>query len=261
MTTTFQGPSSLDLDRRAEKALPRGLAGHLSPQVNFPGAPHFIARAEGSRFWDVDGNEYIDMMCSWGPIVVGHLNPEVEEAVARQHAMVDCGNGAPPVMVDLAEKLVWLVDDGAWSLFAKNGSDVTTLAVTLARAETGRRTVLIADGAYHGALPWCNPDTQGVLPGDREGIDTFEFNDLESVAAAAAAHESRSCARSRAAAPSRARSAMSPSSRVTAARSAPTSPGATSSPVTPSSTRSRRPPTALATTGRPCAIASITAIP
>ncbi|MFT3866695.1 MAG: aminotransferase class III-fold pyridoxal phosphate-dependent enzyme [Solirubrobacterales bacterium] len=188
MTTTLHGPSSLELDERAEKALPRGLAGHLSPQVNFPGAPHYIARAEGSRFWDLEGNEYIDMMCSWGPIVVGHLNPEVEEAVARQHAQVDCGNGAAPVMVDLAEKLVSLIDEGAWSLFAKNGSDVTTLAVTLARAQTGRRTVLIADGAYHGALPWCNPDTQGVLPGDREGIDTFEFNDLESVAAAAAAH-------------------------------------------------------------------------
>ena len=62
--------------------------------MNWPGAPHFIARAEGSRIWDVDGNEYIDMMCSWGPIVVGYLNPEVEEAVARQHAMVDCGPGA-----------------------------------------------------------------------------------------------------------------------------------------------------------------------
>ncbi len=189
MTTTFQGHAGVDLDKRAEKALPRGLAGHLSPRVNWPGAPHYIARAEGSRFWDVEGDEYLDMMCSWGPIVLGHLHPEVEEAVARQHAMVDCGNGAAPVMVDLAEKLVSLIDDGAWALFAKNGADVTTLSVTLARAHTGRRTVLVANGAYHGALPWCNPDTQGVVPADRANLAYFDFNDLGSVAAAVAGHE------------------------------------------------------------------------
>jgi glutamate-1-semialdehyde 2,1-aminomutase len=188
MPTTFTDQASLDLDERAARTLPRGLAGHLSPQVSWPGAPRYIARAEGSRFWDVDGNEYLDMMCSWGPIVLGHLHPEVEEAVARQHALVDCGNGAAPVMVDLAERLVSLIDDGAWTLFAKNGSDVTTLAVTLARAQTGRRTVLIANGAYHGALPWCNPDSQGVVPGDRADLDYFEFNDLGSVAAAAERH-------------------------------------------------------------------------
>jgi glutamate-1-semialdehyde 2,1-aminomutase len=188
MTTTFLGRATLDLDERAEKALPRGLAGHLSPQTNFPGAPHYITRAEGSRFWDIEDNEYIDMMCSWGPIVLGHLHPEVEEAVARQHSQVDCGNGAAPVMVDLAEKMVSLVDHGAWTLFAKNGADVTTLSVTLARAHTGRRTVLVANGAYHGSLPWCNPDAQGVTPGDRANIAYFDFNDLDSVAAAAGEH-------------------------------------------------------------------------
>ena len=87
-------------------------------------------------------------------------------------------------MVDLAERLVPLIDDGAWTLFAKNGADVTTLAVTLARAHTGRRTVLVANGAYHGSLPWCNPDVQGDLPGDRADLDYFDFNDLGSVAAA-----------------------------------------------------------------------------
>jgi glutamate-1-semialdehyde 2,1-aminomutase len=188
MTTTATGQTGLELDERAAKALPRGVAGHFSPQVNWPGSPHFIARAEGSRIWDVDGNEYIDMMCAWGPIVVGYLNPEVEEAVARQHAMVDCGPGAGPVMVDLAEKIVSLIDEGAWALFAKNGADVTTLSVTLARAHTGRRTVLVANGAYHGSLPWCNPDVQGTVPGDRSDLDYFDFNDLASVEAALERH-------------------------------------------------------------------------
>jgi glutamate-1-semialdehyde 2,1-aminomutase len=188
MTTTAQGQIGLELDKRAAKALPRGVAGHFSPQVNWPGSPHFIARAEGSRIWDVDGSEYIDLMCSWGPIVLGYQHPEVEEAVARQHAMVDCGPGAAPVMVDLAEKLVSLIDDGAWALFAKNGADVTTLSVTLARAHTGKRTVLVTNGAYHGSLPWCNPDVQGTVPGDRQDLDYFDFNDLDSVAAAIARH-------------------------------------------------------------------------
>src|ERR1700743_2274391 len=188
MTTTFQGQTGLELDERAVKALPRGVAGHFPPQVNWPVSPHFIARAEGSPFWDVAGNEYIDMMCSWGPIVIGHLHPEVEEAVARQHALVDCGPGPAPVVVDPAERLVSLIDGAAWSLFAKNGADVTTLAVTLARAHTGRRTVLVANGAYHGALPWCNPAAQGTTPGDRANLAYFDFNDLDSITAAAEAH-------------------------------------------------------------------------
>jgi glutamate-1-semialdehyde 2,1-aminomutase len=188
MTTTTTGRTGLELDERAAKALPRGVAGHFSPQVNWPGSPHFIARAEGSRIWDVDGNEFIDLMCSWGPIVLGYLHPEVEEAVARQHAQVDCGPGAAPVMVDLAEKLVPMIDGGAWALFAKNGSDVTTLSVTLARAHTGKSTVLVANGAYHGSLPWCNPDAQGTVPGDRASLDYFDFNDLDSVGAAIERH-------------------------------------------------------------------------
>src|SRR6185312_7019999 len=188
MTTIATGQAGLELDERAAIALPRGVAGHFSPQVNWPGSPHFIARAEGSCIWDVDGNEYIDLMCAWGPIVLGYQHPEVEEAVARQHAQVDCGPGAAPVMVDLAEKLVPMIDDGAWALFANNGADVTTLSVTLARAHTGKRTVLVANGAYHGALPWCNPDVQGTVPGDRESLDYFDFNDLDSVAAAIDRH-------------------------------------------------------------------------
>src|SRR6201986_920053 len=188
MTMTAAGQTGLEPDEKAAKALPRGLAGHFSPQVNWPRSPHFIARAEGSRIWDVDGNEYIDMMCAWGPIVLGYQHPEVEEAVARQHAQVDCGPGAAPVMVDLAERLGPMIDDAAWALFAKTGADVTTLAVTLARAHPGKRTVLVANGAYHGSLPWCNPDTLGSVPSDRENLEYFDFNDLESFAPATERH-------------------------------------------------------------------------
>jgi glutamate-1-semialdehyde 2,1-aminomutase len=189
MTIAPQGyESGTELSRRAARALPQGLAGHMNPAHNWPGAPAFISRAEGSRFWDVDGREFVDMMCAWGPIVLGYKHPEIEEAVARQHAQADCVNGAAPVMVDLAERMLEIVDNGTWTLFAKNGSDVTTLAVTLARAHTGRSTVLIANGAYHGALPWCNPDPRGTAPGDRASFEYFDYNDLASVTEAAEAN-------------------------------------------------------------------------
>src|ERR1700759_3124769 len=101
MTTTATGQNALELDERAAKALPRGVAGHFSPQVNWPGSPHFIARAEGSRIWDGDGNESMEMVCSGGPRSIAVQHPEVGEAGTRKHAQVACGPGAAPVMVDL----------------------------------------------------------------------------------------------------------------------------------------------------------------
>ena len=183
------GPVDRALRERASTALPHGLYGHMTTDLLWPGAPQFVARADGSRFWDVDGNEYVDLMCSWGPILLGHRHPAVEEAVARQHGLVDCGNGPSPKMVELAERFVEVVDHAAWAMFAKNGGDATTLCLTLARAHTGRATILTAGGAYHGALPWCSPGERGIVPGDRAHLAHYVFNDLDSVLAAASAHE------------------------------------------------------------------------
>ena len=93
----------------------------------------------GARIWDVDGNEYVDLMCSYGPVVLGHQHPAVEEAAAAQAALGDCQNGPGPVMVDLAELLVRTVRHADWAMFAKNGTDATTMCCTIARAQTGRR--------------------------------------------------------------------------------------------------------------------------
>ena len=110
----------------------------------------------GARIWDVDGNEYVDLMCSYGPVVLGHQHPAVEAAAAAQAALGDCQNGPGPVMVDLAELLVQTVRHADWAMFAKNGTDATTMCCTIARAQTGRRKILVAVGAHHGAAPW-NP--------------------------------------------------------------------------------------------------------
>jgi glutamate-1-semialdehyde 2,1-aminomutase len=143
---------------------------------------------EGSHIFDVDGNEYIDLMCSYGPIILGHRHPAVESAVWRQHRLLDCGNGPAPVMVDLAERLVSTVRHAEWAMFSKNGTDATTLCLTLARAHTDRATILVAHGAYHGAAPWCTPRTGGVVPSDRAHLAYYRYNDLDSVKCAIDAH-------------------------------------------------------------------------
>jgi glutamate-1-semialdehyde 2,1-aminomutase len=182
------GPVDRALRERGSTALPHGVYGHVAAELLWPGAPQFVSRAAGSRFWDVDGHEYVDLMCSWGPVLLGHRHPFVEDAVQRQHARVDCGNGPAPVMVELAERLVGVVDHAAWAMFAKNGGDATTLCLTIARAHTERATILVADGAYHGALPWCAPSERGIVAGDRAHLARYRYNDLESVCDAARAH-------------------------------------------------------------------------
>jgi glutamate-1-semialdehyde 2,1-aminomutase len=177
------------LRERAQAVIPGGMYGHQSTAFLWPGAPQFMSTADGSRIWDVDGNEYIDLMCSYGPILLGHRHPGVEDAVRRQHELIDCGNGPAAVMVDLAERLVAVVEHADWAVFAKNGTDATTLCLTFARAHTGRAAILAAEGAYHGAAPWCTPSRSGIVAGDRSHLAYYRFNDLESVHRAAAAHE------------------------------------------------------------------------
>lgn len=174
---------------RARRVVPGGVYGHQSPRMVVGGAyPYFFARGEGCRVWDVDGNEYVDLMCSYGPIVVGHRHPRVEEAARRQMAEGDCFNAPSPRWVELAERLVALTPFADWAAFAKNGSDVCTWSVAVAREHTGRPLVAKADGAYHGAHAWCTPAPAGVTPADTANVRTFIYNDLDSVRAVVDAH-------------------------------------------------------------------------
>lgn len=181
--------TSLDqqLRVRAEKVVPGGMYGHLNARPLPPGYPQFFAKGEGCHLWDVDGGRYIDFMCSWGPILLGHKYPAVEEAVERQRQQGDCLNGPTERMVELAEKLVANIPHADWAMFQKNGTDATTSAITVARAGTGRRKILVAKGAYHGAAPWCTPSVVGVTAEDRAHLVHFEFNNIESLEAAAEA--------------------------------------------------------------------------
>ena len=166
---------------RAKLVVPGGMWGHMNATALPEGYPQFFARGAGSRLWDVDGNEYVDFMCSWGPIILGHHHPEVDEAAHRQLALGDCLNGPGEAMVQLAELIVDLVPHASWVQFQKNGTDATTTAATIARAGTGHRKILVARGAYHGAVPWCSPSLVGVTAEDRAHIIQYEYNDIESL--------------------------------------------------------------------------------
>src|SRR5215467_10467501 len=151
------------LRTRARAVIPGGMYGHRNAGRLPDGFPQFLERAKGCRLIDVDGNEYIDFMCSYGPIVLGHGHAEVDAAAARQQALGDCQNGPSPRM------------------FEKNGTDATTKCVTIARAATGRRKILVATGSYHGSAPWCTPNLNGITDENRAHLIQFAYNDVASV--------------------------------------------------------------------------------
>jgi glutamate-1-semialdehyde 2,1-aminomutase len=190
MTEQSAERAQLSIDQqlraRARAVIPGGMYGHQSTRLLAPGYPQFMRSGRGARIWDVDGNEYVDLMCSYGPVILGHQHPAVEAAAAAQAALGDCQNGPSPVMVDLAELLVSTVEHADWAMFAKNGTDATTMCCTIARAQTGRRRILVATGAYHGAAPWCTPVPAGTTPADHANLGYYTYNDLASVQQAAA---------------------------------------------------------------------------
>ena len=172
---------SIKLFKRASDVIPCGIYGHQSPATILPGqSPYYAERAKGCRYWDVDGHEYIDFMCSYGPNILGYGNPEVEEAVDEQRRKGDCFNHPTKRMVELAERLVDLVDFSSWCVFGKNGGDVTSWAVRLAREATKRKKILRLVDGYHGIDPWCVPSRAGLIEEDRAHVHTFKWNDLES---------------------------------------------------------------------------------
>lgn len=171
---------SIDLFVRAAKVIPEGIYGHKNPAFLLPGAcPYYAERGEGGHCWDVDGNEYVDFLCGYGPVILGHNHPEVEEVVIRQMAKGSCFNHPGEVMVRLAERLVDLVPGVDWAVLAKNGSDVTTWAIRVAREHTGRKEIVMVRGTYHGAHAWCTAYPGGVLPEEKANVLQMEWNRLD----------------------------------------------------------------------------------
>ena len=181
----FKLKNDLSLRKRANAYIPGGMWGHMSVKKLPFGYPQFFSKAKDARIWDLDGNCYIDFMCGYGPNILGYNNAEVDDAVNEQRKKLDLGNGPSALVVDLAEKLIKLVDSADWALFAKNGTDATTTCLTISRAVTGKKKILVAKGSYHGSAPWCTPVATGVVEEDISNLVFFEYNNSISLEEAA----------------------------------------------------------------------------
>lgn len=177
---------SFELYDRANEVVPCGLYGHLGvgrARLNPMGCyPLFSERAEGTYIWDVDGNRFIDYACAYGPNALGYQDPDVDTAAMRQREKGNCTTVVSPVMIECAEKLVETINCADWAFFAKNGGDVTTLAVMTARHATGRKKIIMMEHGYHGVYQWCQKaGTPGVL--DEEICNNLyvPFNDFEAI--------------------------------------------------------------------------------
>jgi glutamate-1-semialdehyde 2,1-aminomutase len=145
-------------------------------------APKYLARGKGCRVWDVDGNEFIDLTMAVGPVVLGYGHPSVDRAIAEQLESGITFSLMHPLEVEVAE-LIRRVVPGAESVrFSKTGCDVTSAAVRLARAHTGRDKVLCC--GYHGWHDWyigTTPRRAGVPLASRSLTEVFPYNDLFSL--------------------------------------------------------------------------------
>ena len=177
-------PKSREAFLRAEKVIPSGIYGHQGPAegcfVPVEAFPFFSSRAQGSYFWDIDGNRFIDYMCAYGPNILGYNDPDVDEAARKQRELGDCITAPTERMIEFAELLVDTVATADWAFFAKNGNDVTTMAVMAARAYTHRKKIVFFKGYYHGIAPWTQKiDYAGVIEEDVVNNIYVDWNNLE----------------------------------------------------------------------------------
>ena len=187
----YQYDKSAALFRRAAKVIPCGIYGHFSPTPCVPVSayPFFSERTEGAKFWDVDGNEFVDYMCAYGPMVLGYHHPVVDEAYQAQMKRADSNSVASPKMVELAEFMVDMIPVADWAFFAKNGADVTNYAAMIARAVTGRNKIIAIAGGYHGTTPWMQAaGHHGTIDDDLTHIRRIPWNDFAALERVVAEH-------------------------------------------------------------------------
>ncbi|MCU0577302.1 MAG: aminotransferase class III-fold pyridoxal phosphate-dependent enzyme [Desulfobacterota bacterium] len=188
MPYTFK--KSLELFARAARVIPQGIPGHLTPVITVPGSyPYFAAKAKGCRFWDVDGNEFIDYMCGYGPMILGYAHEKVDEAYRKQARLGSCTSIATNLSVDLAEEITKTIDCADWVMFAKNGADATSMAVMLARGFTKRDKIVLAEEGYHGTQPWAGTNPVGITPTDRADILMVPWGDVNAFCEVMARHK------------------------------------------------------------------------
>ena len=169
---------------RATKVIPAGVYGHLGPAegqfIPVNRWPRFSEKAKGTYFWDVDGNQYIDYMCAYGPNILGYGDEDVDAAAIEQIKKGNCTTSPSKIMVECAELLVDTVASADWAFFAKNGNDATQGAILTARAHTHRKKLIFFNNFYHGVSPMVQKlDYPGVTPEDVANNLYARWNDIE----------------------------------------------------------------------------------
>jgi len=157
---------SRQLIRRAEKRIPGGVNSPVRAYGSVGGAPPFIERARGARLWDVDGNEYLDYVGSWGPMILGHADPGVLKAVRAALARGTSFGAPTEAEIDLADAVRRALPSVEMLRMVSSGTEAGMSAVRLARAATGRTRVLKFEGCYHG-------HSDGLLVGAGSGVATL----------------------------------------------------------------------------------------
>ena len=170
---------NMELFERAKGVIPGGVVGARHPRNFVEGEyPVFLEAGKGGRVWDVDGNEYIDLMCGYGPISLGYREKEVDDAVIEMiREKGFCFSITPPYQPQLAEKLQEIIPCSERSIFTKTGSDAMTAAVRIARAYTGRVKVIRC--GFHGWHDWCVEVKGGIPKKLYEDVYEFRYNDLD----------------------------------------------------------------------------------
>jgi glutamate-1-semialdehyde 2,1-aminomutase len=185
---------------RAQQYIPGGVNSPVRAFKNVGMTPRFIQRANGARIWDADGNEFIDYVGSWGPMILGHAHDQVLDAV-RKVSESGTSFGAPTELeIRLAEMVCAAVPSVERVRFVNSGNEATQGAIRLARGFTGRDKIVKFAGCYHGSVDALLvkagsgattlgiPDSPGVPASVVEHTLSAEFNDLAQVEALAKAH-------------------------------------------------------------------------
>lgn len=141
---------SRELQKRAEKVIPGGVNSPVRAFRAVGGEPPFIVRGQGSRIWDADGNQYIDYVGSWGPLILGHAHPDVIAAIARANQLGSSFGASTPAEAELAEAVIEAFPSIEKLRFVNSGTEATMSAIRLARAATGRKYIVKFEGCYHG---------------------------------------------------------------------------------------------------------------
>jgi glutamate-1-semialdehyde 2,1-aminomutase len=192
--------TSESLFARAQELIPGGVNSPVRAFRSVGGAPVFMQSAQGAWLTDVDGNQYVDFINSWGPMILGHAFAPVQEALAQAlpHSF---SFGAPTQReVEMAELLIEMVPSLEKVRLVNSGTEATMSAIRVARGYTGRNKILKFEGCYHGhgdsfliaagsgALTLGAPDSPGVTQGVAQDTLTVPYNDLAAVEAAIAAN-------------------------------------------------------------------------